>query len=92
MLPKRSAGANRGFFLNLSNKAIAIPAYDLSHETFGNMVYWESDVSWWAMAFTKRRPWRGIVYSSIVCLLIFFILLIIRLNPAVNDVGIPAGS
>jgi hypothetical protein len=79
-----------------SFQALSIPAFDLARRTFDrasipDRVGKHPHIVW-QFLFVERRPYRGMIYSTIVCLLAFFILLLIKLNGAPNgETGIPSG-
>jgi hypothetical protein len=75
--------------------ALTIPSFDLARKTFGTALIDDRigpGHAVWQFLFARYRKFRGMTYSLIMCLLIFFILLIIKLNGAPNgETGLPLG-
>lgn len=82
-------------YIPIFQLALTIPSFDLARKTFGTALIDDRPGpkhAVWQFLFARYRKFRGMSYSLIMCLLIFFILLIIKLNGAPNgETGLPLG-
>lgn len=80
------------FYIPMLQLVLTPLAYDLSrwHFTSANVdEVTDSRIALWHISFATHRPYRGLIYLTNLALMIFWILLMVKLNDNLD--GIPAG-